>query len=644
MALNHAFVTHHTTFENQLPRTIRTLSEGEFALGKTIIEKIIESHSNQKVAPGEIVDIRIDLRVARDFGGANVVRHLREHSLPIDDPKKTFFTFDCNPTGSDQKYATNQQLCRLFAREQGIKVYDLPGGIGTHLVIEEGLVKPGDTFVSTDSHANILGAIGAFGQGMGDQDIAAAWSSGSVWFKVPPTQKIILKGTPGAFATAKDITLAILKKTGANGLLGSAAEFYGQIVPRLGLAERITIASMNTEMGGIISLFPPNAEVLDYFNRLKKEPAEGVYADENADYQRVAEIDVDGLEPQISRPGHPEDVVPVRAVAGKKIDSVFIGSCTNGRFVDLAAAAKILKRRKVAPGVVLKVVPATDKVWQQCLRAGLWDIFKRAGALIGNAGCAGCANGQIGQNGPGEVTVSTGNRNFVGKQGQGEVYLASPSTAVASAIAGQICTADKIPDRPKLFATGWAPSTVKSDLNSTETTAVPIRPTRIKGRVWVIQKDNIDTDMIYHNRYLAITDVKKMGQYTLDNLKGWENFAQQAQPGDIVVTGKNFGAGSSRQQAVDCFKSLGIALIIAESFGAIYERNAMNAGFPILTAPLVHSGIQNGEHIQVDFETGTIICLKDNSTIQGNPFPEVQQKIYQRGGLLAPPLNEPTNI
>lgn len=600
-------------------------------MGKTIIEKIIETHSDTSVTPGQIVEFQIDTRVARDFGGANVVKNLKDFGLAVENPARTFFTFDCNPGGSDQKYASNQHLCRQFARENDIRIYDLTAGIGTHLVIEEGLVTPGATFVSTDSHANILGAIGAFGQGMGDQDIAAAWGLGRVWFKVPPTIKVRLTGQPGPWATAKDMTLAILKQTGAHGFLGYVTEFYGELVDRLGVAERITIASMNTEMGGIISLLPPNQAVLDFCQRASGHKVTGVYADPDAAYASEWIIDLAELEPQISRPGHPEDVVPVKSVSGVKIDSAFIGSCTNGRFEDLQSAAGILKGRKVAPGVVLKIVPATDQVWQQCLETGLIEIFKSAGALIGNAGCAGCANGQIGQNGPGEITISTGNRNFAGKQGKGAVYLASPATVAASAVAGVICTADAIPTTPATFAVSRPKSTTPA-IGRVE--KIEFKPTLVTGRVWVIRQDNIDTDMIFHNRYLAITDLRQMGQYTFDNLKGWEDFARQAQPGDIVVTGKNFGAGSSRQQAVDCFISLGISLIIAESFGAIYERNAINAGLPILTANLLNTTLKNGEKIQVDLGNGKITRLEPLESIQGEAFSSIQMKIYQRGGLL----------
>jgi 3-isopropylmalate dehydratase small subunit len=600
-------------------------------MGKTMIEKIIEMHCGQSVKPGDIVDVTIDARVARDFGGANVVKNLRDNNLGIDDPEKTFFTFDCNPGGSDQKYASNQHICRLFAREQGIKVFDVETGIGTHAAIEQGLIAPGETFISTDSHANIMGAIGALGQGMGDQDIAAAWAHGKVWFKVPPTVKIILKGKPAPLATAKDIVLAILKVTGANGLLGFASEVYGEIVDELDLAARITIASMNTEMGGIIMFFPPNQNVIDFCNHARGKKIEPVFADPDAKYDHELVIDIDGIEPLLARPGHPEDVISACDLSDIKIDSAFIGSCTNGRYEDMVEAARILNGRKVAPGVVLKIVPATDSVWKRCLDDGIIQIFKDSGALIGNAGCAGCANGQIGQNGPGEVTISTGNRNFTGKQGKGDVYLASPATVAASAVAGIITIAKRIPKNPTVFQSGIVRRKERAEHEKPITST---QPTELTGRVWVIRKDNIDTDMIFHNRYLAIIDISQMGQYTFDNLPGWEDFAKKAKAGDIVVTGKNFGAGSSRQQAVDCFKSLGISLIIAESYGAIYERNAINAGMPILRADLVNTDIQDGEEIKVDLKTGKIHRMKNNEKILGEPFSSVQMEIYQRGGLL----------
>ena len=604
----------------------------EVVVGQTIIEKILSRHCGRKVKPGDTIDMTVDARVARDFGGANVVKNLREHGLPVQDPARTFFTFDCNPGGSDQKYAANQHLCRLFARERGIGLFDIQSGIGTHIAIEQGLVVPGGTLLSTDSHANILGAVGAFGQGMGDQDIAAAWAFGRVWFQVPASVKVVLKGALPAGVTPKDIALRLLLEFGADGLLGLSAEMYGEAAESLGLSGRVTVASMATEMGAIIILFPPNREVLDHFDRLGKE-YEAVYADPDAVYERLVEIDVSSLEPLISRPGHPEDVVPVREVAGTKIDSAFIGSCTNGRLDDMRAAAEVLKGRRVAPGVVLKIVPATRDVWRRSLEEGLLDIFMKAGALVGNPGCAGCAEGQIGQNGPGEVTVSTGNRNFAGKQGKGSVYLASPAVAAASAVAGVIATPETMPDRPAVFV-GAAAGAVEGKKKEKKTAASVPRPTVIRGRVWVIDRDNIDTDMIFHNRHLAVTDIAQMGRYTFGNLPGWEDFAAKAAPGDIIITGSNFGAGSSRQQAVDCFKSLGVQAVVARSFGAIYERNAVNAGLPVLVGDLIAAGLKSGEEITIDLLTGQVTRHSTGEALRVRPFTEIQAAIYRRGGLL----------
>jgi 3-isopropylmalate/(R)-2-methylmalate dehydratase large subunit len=600
----------------------------------TFVERILAEHSGKRVVhPGEIVDVVIDIRVARDFGGANVVRNIREHGLNVADTAKTLFTFDCNPTGSDQKYAVNQHICRLFARENGIKVYDIDAGIGTHILVDKGHVYPGATAVSTDSHANILGAVGAFGQGMGDMDIAAAWHNGKVWFKVPPSARIQLNGDIRADVSPKDVVLNLLRIFGANSLLGYSVELYGACIDKMSLDARITISSMATEMGAIIILFPPSKEVVEYCRKRSEKAFVPVYADTDASYEKVTDIDVTKFRPMAARPGEPHDTVEVTTLEGQKIDSAFIGSCTNGRMEDMQSAAEILKNRKVAPGVVLKIVPATDDIWKQCLANGYMDIFKKAGVLVSNAGCAGCAAGQVGQNGQGEVTISTGNRNFPGKQGKGSMYLASPSVVAASAVAGYITTPDRIPAKPSYFSQTTKPgaSTFKDVVQKIRTT----KPDFIEGKVWLIPKDNIDTDMIFHNRYLAITDIKEMGQYTLDNLKGHEDFAKKAKAGDIVVTGKNFGSGSSRQQAVDCFISLGIQCIVAESFGAIYERNAINAALPIIICKSLNElELLEGDKIKINLRTGAIKNTRNNKTISAEPFSDVQFEIYQNGGLI----------
>jgi len=601
----------------------------------TIIEKILANHSGKNVVkPGEIVDIEIDARIARDFGGANVVKNLINNGLFVDDPTKTFFTFDCNPGGSDQKYAANQHFCRQFARENEIKVYDVNSGIGTHVAIDYSLVGPGGTFVSTDSHANILGAIGAFGQGMGDQDIAAAWANGKIWFKVPESVKIELTGKRHDNLSAKDIILNLLNLFGANQLLGYSVELYGPEIDKLSLDERITISSMATEMGAIIIMIPPNEGVLAEIKNKSGKSFEPIAAESDAHYSKSFKIDISNFRPMVANPGRPHDDIDLEEVKNIKIDSAFIGSCTNGRIEDLRVTALVLKDNTVAPGVVLKIVPSTDDIWMQALEEGLIKIFKDAGALVSNAGCAGCAAGQVGQNGPDEITISTGNRNFAGKQGKGKVYLASPATVAASAIAGYITGTDDIPADPKSFE--GTPSG-KFDLSTSGNQEPVQKDLKVKGRIWLIKTDNIDTDMIFHNKYLTITDINEMGQYTFDNLEGYEDFARKAMPGDIVITGKNFGAGSSRQQAVDCFKSLGISCILAESYGAIYERNAINAAFPILTYDpdiLQELDLEDGQIVEIDLQSGNVVNSANSKSGKVNGFSDVQMNIFLKGGLL----------
>ncbi len=412
-------------------------------MGLTVIEKIFKNHTRDEVAPGNVIWLDIDARTARDFGGPNVVRKLTEfygEDVDLDDPARTFFTFDCVVPANNIPYANNQHICRLFSRKRGIKVYDVDAGIGSHVAIEKGLCQPGSTYIGTDSHLNILGSVGVFGQGMGDADIAFAFKTGRVWFEVPPSMKVVFKGNPYEFPiTAKDLTLWALRKLGSRGLLGRSVEFYGDVIDAMPLADRITLSSMVTEMGGIIGFITPDDAVLDHFRSVTGDSSiEAVHADPDAVYESVVEIDLEGLEAQIACPPKPDNVKNVSEVAGRPVDAVFIGSCTNGRIDDFRAAARVFERFPVKEGVMVKAVPATRDVFGQMLSEGLVDIFYKAGVIVSNPGCGGCASGQIGMTGKGEVQISTSNRNFRGKQGEGDTYLASPLTAAVCAVNGTI--------------------------------------------------------------------------------------------------------------------------------------------------------------------------------------------------------------
>ncbi len=418
-------------------------------MGLTIIEKIMQAHSDEPAEPampGKIIWIGIDVRSARDFGGANVVKNFREHypSQKVHDSSKTYFTFDCNVPANTIAYANNQHICRGFAKEQGVKLYDVDAGIGSHVMIEEGLLAPGETGVGTDSHLNILGAVGAFGQGMGDQDIAFVFKAGKTWFEVPHTVRIDVDGDLPDTCTPKDLTLKTVGTLGTKTCLGKAQEFFGPAIDKLNLAGRITLASMATEMGSIIALLKPSEDVLRYCSELRGAPVQPTEPDADAAYSGNATIDINGLKPQISLPGTPHGVTDVDTLADIHVDSVFIGSCTNGTYEDLKAVAGIVKGRRIKPGLFGSVVPATRKGYTRLLKEGHIETFIDAGFLVSNPGCGGCASGQIGMTGEGQVQISTSNRNFAGKQGAGDTYLASPETAAASAILGHIGTAEEV--------------------------------------------------------------------------------------------------------------------------------------------------------------------------------------------------------
>jgi 3-isopropylmalate/(R)-2-methylmalate dehydratase large subunit len=342
------------------------------------------------------------------------------------------------------RYADNQQICRRFAEKQGIRVFDVDSGIGSHVLIEEGLAVPGATVVGTDSHLNILGAAGSFGQGMGDVDITFAFKTGKTWFEVPETLRVEISGSYGRPTTAKDLTLYLLRVLGTKKAALKAVEFYGETVRRMTLSERITLCSMVTEMAGIVGFIPEvSEEIVSEITKYTGHPFEPIEADGDAAYAETIKIDIEGLVPQTAAPFTPDNVHDVSDFKDRLIHSGFIGSCTNGRTEDLAAAARVLKGRRIKSGVMLKVVPATRRVYKEILENGILAELFAAGAVVSNPGCGGCAEGHIGLTGAGEVQVSTGNRNFAGKQGRGEIYLAGPAVVAASCLAGRLAVPEE---------------------------------------------------------------------------------------------------------------------------------------------------------------------------------------------------------
>lgn len=407
----------------------------------TVIQKIFSNAAGRKVGTGEFIWAQLSLVAMRDFGGPNVIQEYENcfADAGVFEPEKVAITFDLHVPARNEKVAANQKILRDFARRQGVRLFDINTGVGQHILLENGLVKPGDIIVGTDSHMNLLGAVGAAGFGMGTTDIAGAMYKGKLWFRVPETIRITLKGSLGECVSAKDAILYIVKQIGTSGALNRAIEFRGEVIDRMNLAERITIASMVTEMSGDVGFIIPNDEVVDFVESRTKEKVVTLNPGRDAVYEHDYEYTIDDLRPQIACPHSPDNVKDVSEVVGTKVNQVFIGSCTNGRIEDLEIAAQVLKGRKVKHGVRLIVVPATMETARASVKRGLHEIFLASGAVVTNPGCALCTTGHPGILAPGEAMVSTSNRNFVGKLGKGaQVYLASPATAAATALTGEI--------------------------------------------------------------------------------------------------------------------------------------------------------------------------------------------------------------
>ena len=423
--------------------------KGEAAMGKTIIMKIMERAAGRPVKIGERVWCSVDLASARDFGGANCVLQFEKEmgmEARVWDPDKIAYTFDLQAPAHSEKVANNQKIIREFAKRQGIKhVFDVNHGVGQHVMLEAGLMKPGDVVLGTDSHMNLLGSMGIFATGVGNSDVAAAYIAGTAWFRVPETMKIVVTGKFKKGVCMRDLLTKIIGDLGAGGMDYLAVEFTGETIENASVAERITLCSMVTEMSGKVPLIMPNGEALEWLAaRAGEEVRERVKllaADPDAPYIKELHYDVTDLEPMASCPDAPDNVRTVREVAGTHVDQVHIGSCSNGRYEDMKAAYDVLMAGggAVHPGTRVIIMPSTTEVQMQCVREGLALKFLEAGIVFTNPTCALCTAEHYGAMPKGDVGIATNNRNFIGKVGKGShTYLMSPMAAMASALRGEI--------------------------------------------------------------------------------------------------------------------------------------------------------------------------------------------------------------
>lgn len=402
----------------------------------TLSEQILSRAAGRTVRAGELVIVPVDRCMTHDSLTPEVIDALRNDlgAAHVHDPERVAVIVDHVAPAASVQTADAQVKVRRWVAEEGIRhFYDVGAGVCHQVMIEEGLVKPGEIALGSDSHATAYGAIGAFGTGMGTRDLALALASGRTWLRVPETVRVVLRGRFTPFVSAKDLSLYLCGLLGLEGATYQAVEFHGG--EWLSLDSRITLAGMTTEVGAKAGLIPPSGEVLKRFN----VPA-WLGVQEGAAYARTIEVDLGSLPSLVAVPPEVDHVRPARELGEVKVDQVFIGTCTNGRLEDLRAAAAILKGRRIAKGVRMLVIPASHRVLQEAVADGTLATLLAAGATVGTPGCGPCIGRHLGVIGAGEVCFSTANRNFRGRMGspEGLIYLGSPETAAATALTGRI--------------------------------------------------------------------------------------------------------------------------------------------------------------------------------------------------------------
>lgn len=420
-------------------------------MGMTMTQKILADHAGVKeVHAGELIEANVDIVMANDITGPMALPIFKKMADKVFDKDKVVLVPDHFTPNKDIKSAENSKAIREFSREQGLTHHMEQGKCGVeHAILpESGIVVAGDAVIGADSHTCTYGAIGAFSTGVGTTDIATGMATGQLWFKVPSAIKFNLHGKLPKYVSGKDVILHIIGRIGVDGALYKSMEFTGEGVKELSMADRFTICNMAIEAGAKNGIFPVDEAAIEYLDKHAKREYKIYEADKDAEYEEVVDVDLSAIRPTVAfphLPGNAKTVDEIEAMDKIYIDQVVIGSCTNGRMEDLRKAAAILKGKKVADNVRVMVVPATQKIYLQCILEGILETFVEAGCAVNTPSCGPCMGGHMGVLAKGEKCVSTTNRNFVGRMGDVEalIYLASPETAAASAIAGYIANPEK---------------------------------------------------------------------------------------------------------------------------------------------------------------------------------------------------------
>src|SRR5438477_2774900 len=575
---------------------------------QTVVEKIAQSHMaegpQRPLRAGDFLSIRPHRCMTHDNTSAVMSKFKGIGAKKIKDPHQLVFALDHDIQNIDESNQKKYRAIEAFAKEHGVDFYPAGSGIGHQIMVERGYVVPGSFVVASDSHSNMYGALGAVGTPIVRTDAAAMWATEEFSWQIPRTIQVVLEGRLPEGVSGKDVIITLCGLYNHDEALNAAIEFTGPGLASLPIDARFSIANMSTEWGPIVCWFPVDEVTLRYLRdtheRLKDQGVERFtdedierwsqsrpQPDEDAAYAARIRLDLSQVTPHVSGPDTVQRMRSLPEIEKQKItiQKAYLVSCVNSRLEDLEAAAWVLCGNRVAPHVKFYVGAASAWVQKEAERRGVWQALMHAGAIPLPPGCGPCIGLGTGLLESGEVGISATNRNFKGRMGSrdAQCYLASPEVVAASALAGYIRGPHEVGDHAPVrnfreFAAPDGPGAEKIEI-------LPGFPDRVKGRLVFMPQDNVNTDAIYGKDYTYRDDMtlEMMARVVMENYD--PQFASRAREGDVVVSGFNFGTGSSREQAVTALKAKAISLVIAGSFSQTYLRNAFNNGFLCVEVP-----------------------------------------------------------
>ncbi|MGM0551076.1 MAG: aconitase/3-isopropylmalate dehydratase large subunit family protein [Bacteroidota bacterium] len=585
-------------------------------MSKTFVEKILGAPC------GSIVFKKPDIVLTHDNSASIRKTFEKMNGKKVAHPEQLLVVLDHNAPPTNAKLANDYQAVRDLVKEQEIeKFYDAGKGICHQIMSYHAM--PGQIIVGSDSHTCTAGAFNALAAGIDRTEAAGLWKRGETWFRVPESIKIELTGKLQEGVYAKDLSLHIIGMIGSAGANYMSIEYHGDGVKNLTISQRMTLANLASEMGAKNAVFPADDVLRTFYG---ETPVQGIWADEGATYVQTLQIDLSKVVPLVAAPHHVDNVKSVNQVEGTPLHQGVIGTCTNGRLEDLQEAAAILKGKSIAPGFQLLVIPASQKIYLQAIEEGIITNLVEAGATVLSSSCGPCLG--TGQGIPADdfTVISTANRNFKGRMGNknASIYLASPATVAHSALAGKITD-----PRP-----GIHHNTFPYKREQSPTVDIPESENRRFKGVWdYADVDNLNTDQMFAGNLtyqVLSSDPEAIRPHLFVDFD--PHFTKEVQPGDIMITGDNFGCGSSREHPAVGLAHAGVKAVIVKSCNRIFYRSCINQGLALIVHPEVVNAYTAGDKVEVDFENGAILLNDKRYTFA--PLPEKLMQIIEKKGLV----------